>query len=232
MPDQPPDRPPTGMEWLEWLETAGRFFDEWWLAGVALALLFNVSWFSTSFWLERRHHRRLTEIATPTAGILLLSGRPPAGAGNPILLQAIMVLASPPLGRLSVLLRRMIGGPIVTRQRDVERARRETLLRLRRAAVDRGADILAGLEYVHIEMGSGRTAVLATATGFTSRRPSPSFPTEAIGAVPPRPLRELLLIIAILVGLALMADAADRFLGLGMSAVWDPHRRWNGQGMD
>lgn len=217
-----PDQPHPGLRWLKWLEMAEPFLDEWWLAGIALALLFNVAWLSASFWLERRHDRRLAGMAAGMAGILVLSGRPPPGCGSPMLLQAATVMASPPLGRLSVLLRHLIGGRIVTRQRDVERARRETLLRLRRAAANRGADILAGLEYAHIDMGPGRTAVLATATGFTSRQPAPSLPTEAVGAVPPRPLRELLLIIAILMGLALMADSADRFLGLGMSALFVP----------
>lgn len=224
------DRLPPGMEWLGYLLDFEKmaWADDFWLAGVLLVALFNSGFILAGAWLERRHDRRLATMDAATAGVLLLTGKPPPGyTGIPTLVRTEVVMANPPLGRISARIRGLIGGRIVTRVRDVERARREAMLRLREQAVALGAPVLAGVEYSHLGMSTGRVAVLATATALVPTTAPTTPPTimpttapqappvpESRGVVSPRSRWEVAAALAILLGLALIADQTDNWTGI------------------
>lgn len=225
------DRLPPGMEWLGYLINFEKmaWADDFWLAGVMLVALFNSGFILAGAWLERRHDRRLATMDAATAGVLLLTGKPPPGyTGIPTLVRTEVVMAGPPLGRISARIRSLIGGRVVTRVRDVERARREAMLRLREQAVALGAPVLAGVEYSHLGMGTGRVAVLATATALVPVTPMTAMPTmapqappvpESRGVVSPRSRWEVAAALAILLGLALIADQTDNWTGIVFDRV-------------
>lgn len=222
-----PELPP-GMQWLEFLEDMGDW-EYWgissWLAGVVAALLFNAGILLLGAWLERRHDRELTAMETATASVRVFTGKPPPGlTGVPQLVQAAIVMAPAPLGRLSLLIRRIIGGRVVTRQRDLQRTRRLALLRLREQARCLGAGVLAGVEFCQIGLDRGRFAMLATGTAMVGAEPAPApLVTEAIGAEPPRHRRELLIALAALILLAAVTTELDYLFDTYFGDFW---KRW------
>lgn len=216
-----PDRPP-GMGWLEFLIDVEGDVLGWgaWTAIFALVVLTNASLMLLSAWIERRHDRRLACLDAATAGILLLPGKPPSGVtGTPRLVQATIVMSPAPLGRLGILLRRIFGGRVVTRQRDLQRTRRLVLMRLREQAVAAGAAIVGGVEIQQIGMGKNRYALIATGTALVG----PPLPAgtgkvaEAIGAEPRRHGRELVFALIVLFlfsgGAVVAGDLADQYAG-------------------
>lgn len=219
-----PDLPP-GLQWLEFLENAA----DWeylgvsgWIAGAVAAVLLNVGILLLGAWLERRHDRQLTEMEAAAASVRVFTGRPPPGsAGVPHLVQAAIVMGPAPLGRLTLLVRRIIGGRVVTRQRDMQRARRLVLLRLREQARGLGAGVLAGVEFCQIGVGRGRFALLATGTALLGSEPAATPQvTEAVGAEPPRPRRELLLALVVLILAAAATTELDYLFNDYFGEFW------------
>lgn len=226
-PDLPPDLPP-GFEWLEILENMG----DWeylgisgWLVGVVGALLFNAGILLLGAWLERRHDRELAAMEAATASVRVFTGKPPAGlTGVPQLVQAAIVMAPAPLGRLMLLIRRIIGGRVVTRQRDMQRTRRLALLRLREQARGLGAGVLAGVEICQIGLGRGRFALLATGTALLGSAPAPApLVTEAVGAEPPRHRREIIIALVVLILAAAATTELDYLFNSYFGDFW---KRW------
>lgn len=212
MKDVLPDLPP-GLEWLDYLIGFDWEMFGWggWIVGVLGAALLNGSFLMLGAWIERRHDRALSRMEAATAAVRVFTSRPPAGVtGRPHLVQAAIVMAPAPLGRMMVLLRRIVGGRVATRQRDMQRTRRLALLRLREQALAAGAGVLAGVEFCQIGLDRGRFAMIATGTALIG---APSAPvqvvTEAVGMEAPRHRRELVLALAILVVLAGGAAVAD-----------------------
>lgn len=222
-----PDLPP-GFEWLEILEDLGNGDDldiSIWLGGVLAALLFNAAVLLLGAWLERRHDRRLLDMEAAMASVRVFTGRPPLDVvGKPQLVQAAIVMAPAPLGRLMLLIRRIIGGRVVTRQRDMQRTRRLALLRLREQAHGLGAGVLAGVDICQIGLGRGRFAMLATGTALVGAAPGP-LPqvTEAIGAEPPRQRREIVIALAALILAAAATAEMDYLVDTYFGNFW---KRW------
>lgn len=219
---------PPGLSWLEILEDLG----DWdnldisiWLGGVLVALLFNAAILLLGAWLERRHDRQLQQMEAATAGIRVFTGRPPPDVkGEPQLVQAAIVMAPAPLGRFMLLIRRIIGGRVVTRQRDLQRTRRLALLRLREQARGLGAGVLAGVEFCQIGLDRGRFAFLATGTAIIGAQPAQTpAVSEAIGAEPPRHRRELVLALILLVIAAGVTAEFDYLIDTYFGDFW---KRW------
>ncbi len=219
---------PPGLQWLEFLlEMGDGEYLGWsaWLIGVVLAALFNAGILLLGARLERRHDRELAAMEAATASVRVFTGKPPPGlTGVPQLVQAAIVMAPAPLGRLMLLIRRIIGGRVVTRQRDMQRTRRLALLRLREQAHALGAGVLAGVEICQIGLDRGRFAMLATGTALVGSAPSPvPQVTEAIGAEPPRRRRELLIALAALILLAAVTTELDYLFDTYFGDFW---KRW------
>ncbi|MFY8094862.1 MAG: heavy metal-binding domain-containing protein [Niveispirillum sp.] len=220
---------PPGLEWLEFLVKMGDQDDPtgWslWVGGVVVALLFNAAILLLGAWLESRHDRKLLEMEAATAGVLIFAGRPPPDLmGVPHLVQAAIVMAPAPLGRLMLLIRRIIGGRVVTRQRDMQRTRRLALLRLRQQARGLGAGVLAGVEVCQIGVGRGRFALLATGTALIGPPPAPAPQvTESIGAEPPRRRREIVIALALLILAAAATVEMDYLVDTYFGNFW---KRW------
>ncbi|OYQ34776.1 hypothetical protein CHU95_09260 [Niveispirillum lacus] len=220
---------PAGLEWLGFLEKIGDQDDAtgWslWIGGVVVALLFNATILWIGAWLERRYDRELAAMEAATAAVRVFTGRPPAGSvGLPHLVQASIVMAPAPLGRLMLLIRRIIGGRVVTRQRDLQRTRRLALLRLRQQACDLGAGIVAGVEFCQIGLGRGRFAFLVSGTALIGAQPAPAPEvTEAVGAEPPRRRRELVIALAMLILVAAATVELDYLVDTYLGNFW---KRW------
>ena len=212
MKDVIPDLPP-GMEWLNYLIGFDWEMFGWggWIVGVVGAALVNGSILLLGAWIEQSHDRALTRMERATAAVRVFTSRAPPGvSGRPQLVQAAIVMAPAPLGRLMILFRRIVGGRVVTRQRDMQRTRRLALLRLREQALEAGAGVLAGVEFCQIGLDRGRLAMIATGTALVGAAPGPiAMVPEAVGAEPVRPRRELFLALAILVALAGGAAITD-----------------------
>ncbi len=222
-----PELPP-GFQWLEFLENMADWeFLGWsfWFIGVLLAVLFNAVVLLLGAWLERRHDRELAAMEAATASVRVFTGRPPPGVtGEPRMVQTAIVMAPAPLGRFMLLVRRIVGGRVVTRQRDMQRTRRLALLRLREQARLAGAGILAGVEFSQIGVGRGRFALLVTGTALVGSEPAPApIVTEAVGAEPNRHRRELLIALAVLIIAAAVTTELDYLFDTYFGDIW---KRW------
>lgn len=202
----------SGMDWFDWMDQ----FGAWWFVGVLLVVAVNGGLMIAGALIERRHERRLRMIAPQAAAVRLLPGPPPPTLmARPHLVAAEIVLTAPPLGRWSHRLHQIIGGYSANNHRPRERARREVLLRLREQAARIGAPLLAGVEMHHVDLGPGRTALIATGTALT---PPPSaaegvaLVTEALGALPPRPWWHLALALSLLLAATLAASLGDELV--------------------
>ncbi|MFV3129655.1 heavy metal-binding domain-containing protein [Niveispirillum sp. KHB5.9] len=227
MNDELPDLPP-GMEWLEyWLNFDWEIFG-WggWIAGILGAALANGTLIILGAWIERRHDRRLTEMEAATACVRVFNGKPPKGVtGRPQMVQACVVMAPAPLGRLAVLYRRIVGGRIPTRQRDMQRTRRLALMRLRQQAQAAGAGVLAGVEFCQIGLDRGRLALIATGTALVGSEPGAApLVAEAVGAEPPRHWRELAITLGVLVALAGSAAVTDYLFDKYAGQYWHEYK--------
>ncbi len=184
----------------------------WWVVGGFLvAVLGNVGFLVTGYWMEQRRERRLHNPPADVAAILLLRGPAPPGTvtGAAHLVSASYVMSPPPIGRLSARLRSLIGGRHTNSTREVEQARREVLFRLREQAAAVGATVLAGVELNHMMLGRHRSALFATGTALCPPGPPAANTggmTEALGAEPPRSRLAVVLTVGGLVLLALLGS--------------------------
>lgn len=219
---------PPGLEWLEyWLDFDWDIFG-WggWIVGILAAALVNGALVILGAWIERRHDRRLSQMEAATASVLVFNGKPPTGVtGRPQMVQAAIVMAPGPLGRLAVLYRRIVGGRIATRQRDMQRTRRLALLRLRQQAQEAGAGVVAGVEFCQIGLDRGRMALIATGTALVGSAPGPvPLVAEAVGVEPPRHWRELAITLVALVVLAASAAVTDYLFDKYAGRYWHRYK--------
>ncbi|MFM2042324.1 MAG: hypothetical protein RLY86_900 [Pseudomonadota bacterium] len=208
-------------------------------AAVLLALPFLIA----GAVIEARHYRRLKEAGIRLAHLRLLTSHrtSPSGEGGLValgLVTAAVTLAPPPLGRIMVLIRRVIGGRIDLYHRLADRARREALLRLREQVAALGGDGAVGVRLNAMTITAKTVSVQAVGVAVRGLPPGPG-PGNAAGdglpgdlpgslltdggilvdeaASPPAPRKRALLILIIggaaAAGLAGLGEVALFWLG-------------------
>lgn len=164
--------PLTALPWTPWEGpvTLWQFLVEWLLTGLLPIL---VLW-TIALWLRRRHLRSLEEREQRAGRPLLstLSAIPP-GYGDPVLALGSAVVSHARVRTLAILWRRLVGGRIALLEDLLDRARRETLLRLEEDAAERGATLVVNLRFWTAAIGSserGKMAVEILAAGTAVRK--------------------------------------------------------------
>ncbi len=142
----------------------------------AAAILF--AW-GTGRFIERSHFRRLEREEAALADIAVLAMRTlPAGiaARDPVLVVGTAVIAIDYFKAFAGGIRSLIGGRVRGYEAVLERARREALLRLRRDARARGADLVLCVRMETATIGGGESQsgpggaeVIAYGTAFRTR---------------------------------------------------------------
>lgn len=142
----------------------------WWLKTVIGAAALAGSLWGIVWILERAHWRDIKAREAEVSHIVLntLSTSPtaenkPPGDGQLVVGSAVM--SHDTVRSLSVLFRRIFGGPIWHYERLLVRARREALNRLRAEAVACGGQQVCGIRFQTLPMAGGRPIVAVIAFG-------------------------------------------------------------------
>ena len=206
------------------------------LGPATAAVLAALPFVAAGVLVERRHYRRLEEGAARLGHVRLHAAPGPLPEGVPTrFVEACVCLAPSPLGRLSVLVRRIIGGRVDLLHRTKDRAIREALLRLRERAAAEGASAVVGVRVAGVPLGR-RDSVSIVAHGTAvvgGLGPEGLAPLvedarflDAAGSPPPRGGAQLVLLAAGTLAALALATAVEGLVGPSFPGLDEHLERW------